>query len=394
MSAYLDHAATTPVRPAAAAAFSDAVGTVGNPASVHTHGRRARLLVEQSREGLADGLGVSAHEIVFTSGGTESDNLAVKGLFLRAIDAEPAARNVLVPATEHPAVLESVNWLARRFNATVETVPVDDAGVVDVAWLEDRLQHPRSVALVAIMWANNETGVIQPIVEIAHLCSRAGVPLHCDAVAALPWFGPVGDWLCGPTTVAISGHKIGAPPGVGALIMHDVTPISTSQGGGQELRIRSGTVPVAMAYAFAAAMTASQQDRPLEVTRVQEIRDGLELGVQQIDPAVAINAGTALRLPSVSSVRIPGIDAQALLMALDAAGVSASSGSACAAGTARPSHVIEAMLGPGAAAETIRFSLGWTSSVEDVDALLDALPVALQRARAVAQIASPVGGIS
>lgn len=379
MAVYLDHAATTPVRAGALEAFLAAAAVVGNPSSLHSDGRAARRMLEESRESLADLLGVAAPDVIFTSGATEADNIGIKGIYAKAI--ENGRKRVLVAATEHHAVIDSVEWL-RTQGADVQWLPVDSDGLVQLEALAQALAQG-SVALVAVMWVNNETGAIAPIEQIAELCAEHQVPLHCDAVQGVATLMPPGEWLKGPATLAISGHKLGAPIGIGALVASGVTPQQLSHGGGQEAGIRSGTIPVAMAAALAAALRETRDDTDTR-NRIGGLRDELEAGIRRLIPDARINAGETSRIGTISSVMLPGCRSDALLMLLDAAGISCSAGSACTAGVPRPSHVLLAMrMSEDEAAASLRFSLGWNSTRQDVEAALAALPAAVERARNV-----------
>lgn len=360
---YLDYAATAPLRPQARDAMLAQWEQVGNPSSLHTAGRAARRVVEESREQIAALIGAKPGDLVFTSGGTEADNLALKG-----IPAAGDRRRVLISAVEHHAVLDPAQALT---GFEVQTIPVDPLGRVRVDVLEQMLDD--DVALVAVMWANNEVGTIQPIAEIADLCQRRGIPLHSDAVQML---GQLELDVAGVQSVALSAHKVGGPVGVGALVLDrslQVAPLL--HGGGQERDVRSGTVDAAGIAGFAAALAAPVVD-------VRWLRDELIAGVQDVVPDAVLNGDPVHRLPHNAHFSFPGCPGDALLMLLDAAGVAVSTGSACTAGIPQPSHVLMAM---GAdetlALSSLRFSLGWASTRADVDALLDALPAAVDRAR-------------
>lgn len=362
---YLDHAATTPLRPEALAAMQQQWLQVGNPSSLHTAGRQARRVVEESREQIAAVIGAKPADVIFTSGGTEADNLALKGL-ARNTDRS----RVLVSAVEHHAVLDPAQALAEE-GKTVELIPVDGLGRVDLVALEQMLDD--DVAVVAVMWANNEVGTVQPIAQTARLCAARGVPFHTDAVQAL---GQVPLDVDGIPSVALSAHKVGGPVGVGALVLdRDLAVRPLVHGGGQERDVRSGTLDAAGIAGFAAALAAEKSD-------LAPLRDDLIRGVQDVVPDAVLNGDPLDRLPNNAHFSFPGCPGDALLMLLDAAGVAVSTGSACTAGIPQPSHVLLAM---GAdermARSSLRFSLGWNSSADDVSALLAALPPAVERAR-------------
>lgn len=384
MPVYLDHAATTTLAPEALAALTRELARTGNPSSLHGSGRRARRAVEDAREALAAAAGAHPSEVIFTSGGTEADNLAVKGLYWARHAENPARTRILCSAVEHHAVLDTVEWLERHEGAGVTWLPVDADGVVDLAVLEAELaRDPASIALVTVMWANNEVGSIQPIAEIVGLAHRAGVPVHSDAVQA---FGsvPVDFRASGLDAMSISGHKIGGPVGVGALMLGRAVKLTPVQhGGGQERDVRSGTLDTASIAAFAAAAESVTANLPVEAARLAALRDRLIDGVLAAVPdAVLRGAPGAGRLPGNAHFTFPGCEGDSLLFLLDLAGVESSTGSACTAGVPRPSHVLLAMgLDEDTARGAQRFSLGHTSTEADVDALLAALPGAYARAR-------------
>ncbi|MCA4132302.1 cysteine desulfurase family protein [Arthrobacter sp. M4] len=384
MPAYLDHAATTPIAPAALEALTRELTRTGNPSSLHAAGRRARRAVEDAREAIAAAAGAHPSEVIFTSGGTESDNLAVKGLFWARRDADPRRRRVLCSAVEHHAVMDAVEWLETHEGAEVSWLPVDAEGVVRLDAVQAAIdEDPETVALVTVMWANNEVGSIQPVQEIAELAHRHEIPVHSDAVQA---FGsiPVDFRASGLDAMAISAHKIGGPVGVGALLLGrgvKLTPVQ--HGGGQERDVRSGTLDTASISAFAAAAEAAVGNLTQESARIETLRDRLIDGVRAAVPeAVLRGAPGAGRLPGNAHFTFPGCEGDSLLFLLDLAGVQSSTGSACTAGVPRPSHVLLAMgLGEETARGAQRFSLGHTSTDADVDALLAALPDAYARAR-------------
>ncbi|BCJ31213.1 cysteine desulfurase family protein [Actinocatenispora sera] len=381
--AYLDHAATTPVLPAALDAYVRAAGRFGNASSLHASGRTARRVVEESREQIAERLGARPSEVVFTSGGTESDNLAVKGITWSRRAAEPDRDVLLVGAAEHHAVLDSAHFLADRQGVTVVPVPVDAAGRVTPDALADALAaHGDRAALVTTMWANNEVGTVTPVAELAAVAAEAGVPLHTDAVQALGAV-PVDFGSSGAAAMTVTGHKIGGPVGVGALLLRtDVACTPVLHGGGQERDVRSGTLDVAGVAALAVAVEHAVSQQQQEARRVAALRDDLVARVRAAVPDAVLNGDPVDRLPGNAHFSFPGCEGDALLMLLDAAGVECSTGSACSAGVAQPSHVLLAMgADTDRARSSLRFSLGHTSTAADVTALLDALPAAVDRAR-------------
>ena len=384
MPVYLDHAATTSLHPAALAAMTRELARTGNPSSLHGAGRRARRAVEEAREAIAVAGGAHSSEVIFTSGGTESDNLAVKGLFWQRRAEDPRRVRVLCSTIEHHAVLDTVEWLERHEGAEVTWIPVDGEGLLDLAALDAELRRdPESIALVTVMWANNEVGTVQPIRRVVELAEAVGVPVHSDAVQA---FGalPLGFRDSGLAAMSVSGHKIGGPVGVGALFLRrDVKLVPVQHGGGQERDVRSGTLDTASIAGFAAAATACAETLQDEGARLSALRDRLIEGVHAAVPeAVLRGAPGAGRLPGNAHFTFPGCEGDSLLFLLDMSGVESSTGSACTAGVPRPSHVLLAMgLDEETARGAQRFSLGHTTTDADVDALLKALPGAFAQAR-------------
>lgn len=384
MPAYLDHAATTPLSPEALTALTRELARTGNPSSLHGSGRRARRSVEDAREAIAATARAHPSEVIFTSGGTESDNLAVKGLYWARSGEDPARRRILCSAVEHHAVLDTVEWLERHERAAVTWLPVDSVGVVDLEFLAAELsREPETIALVSVMWANNEVGTIEPVHKIVELAHAAGVPVHSDAVQA---FGslPVDFRASGLDAMSVSGHKIGGPVGVGALLLGRSVKLTPVQhGGGQERDVRSGTLDTASIAAFAAAAEAATAHLPAESARITALRDRLIDGVlERVPEAVLRGAAGPGRLPGNAHFTFPGCEGDSLLFLLDLAGVESSTGSACTAGVPRPSHVLLAMgLDEETARGAQRFTLGHASTEADVEVLLAALPGAYQRAR-------------
>jgi cysteine desulfurase len=385
VTAYLDHAATTPMLPEALAAMTEELGRAGNASSLHTSGRRARRVVEESREQLAAAVGAAPSEIVFTAGGTEADNLAVKGLFWARRAEDARRRRILVSAVEHHAVLDPVEWLAKHEGAEVEWLPVDHVGRVDVAAAREAIEgDPDDVTLLTLMWANNEVGTVQPVEELAAIAHEHGIPVHSDAVQA---FGQLPlDLAATPVDcLTLSGHKIGGPIAAGALVTRrglDVVPVL--HGGGQERGIRSGTLDAPAIKAFAVAAEIAAQRRPETAQRLSELRDALAAAVLAAVPDAVLRGDPdpAGRLPANAHFTFPDCEGDSLLYLLDARGVECSTGSACQAGVPQPSHVLLAMgVDPDAARGALRFSLGWPSTAEDVTALADAVGPAVERAR-------------
>ena len=382
---YLDNAATTPVRPEVLEAMLPYLGkeAFGNPSSAHRFGRAARAGVEEAKRAIADAVGAEPNQVVFTSGGTEADNLAIIGAALAARDRDGPFR-VVVSAAEHKAVLAAAHAV-KHLGGEEVILPVSASGVVDSAALDAVLGE--GVALVSVMWVNNEVGTVQPVAELATRCCDAGVLFHSDAVQA---FGklPVslGDVNC--TLLTISGHKIGAPKGIGALIVRDRKAVEAIiHGGGQQFGIRPGTENVPGIVGLATAAKLAAQEQQALAPRLRELRDELERRVLAIVPDAVINGWQGERAPHISNVSIPGTDSEALLMHLDLAGIACSSGSACSTGTVEPSHVLTAMGVPrdlGVAA--LRFSFGKDSTSDDVDAVAAALPRIVEKVRSLATV--------
>ena len=377
---YLDHAATTPVRPEVLEAMLPFLGAAsfGNPSSAHRFGRTARAGLEQARKEVAAAVGAEPGQVVFTSGGTEADNLAVIGA---ALAARHHGRPMLaaVSAVEHKAVLAAAHQVCHLGGEEI-VLPVGSDGLLDLDALDAALaRHP---AIVSVMWVNNETGVRQPIEDIARRCSAASVLLHSDAVQA---FGKVpvslGGLTC--TLLTISGHKIGAPKGIGALIVRDRKAVEAIiHGGGQQFGIRPGTENVAGAVALGRAAALAVADLSCETARLAALRDDLIERLRAVVPDIVVHGAAAPRAPHVANIGVPGTDSEALLMHLDLAGVAASGGSACSTGAMEPSHVLSAMGIPRALAlGSIRFSLGHESTAADVERVSAVFPKVVEKVR-------------
>jgi cysteine desulfurase len=380
---YLDHAATTPMLPEAIAAMTEALSTVGNASALHSSGRRARRMVEEAREAIADALGARPSEVLFTGGGTESDNLAIKGIYWARHNEQKRRRRILCGAAEHHAVLDTVEWLETSCGAEVTFLDVDSQGRVSPDVLRAAIAtDPDSVALATVMWANNEVGTISPIAELAAICAEFGIPLHTDAVQAVGAV-PVDFAASGAAALTLTGHKLGGPFGVGALLLgRDVTCVPLLHGGGQERNVRSGTLDVPAIVGFAAAVRTSVATRAEYAKRIEELRDGLIEAIQREVPDAVVNGGNGERLPSHAHLTFPGCAGDSLLMLLDAKGIECSTGSACTAGVAQPSHVLLAMgADPAAARGSLRFSLGHTSTAADVAAVAAEIGGVVTRAR-------------
>jgi cysteine desulfurase len=364
---YLDHNATTPVRPEVMAAIAEALEEGGNPSSVHQAGRRARRRTEEARQAVAFLVGAEPEEIVFTSGGTEANNLAIKG--------QPA-RRLLVAAVEHDSVL--------RAAPAAKLLPVREQGELDLGALESALAQPGAPALVCVQLANNETGVLQSISEIARLVHRQGGLLHCDAVQAAGKV-PISMAELGCDTLTLSAHKLGGPPGVGALVVRGdlrLTPLIA--GGGQEGSRRAGTENLPGIAGLGRAAQIAMTALPAAAALVQ-LRDSLERRALALTPAARVAGAAAPRLPNTSCLALPGISAEVQVIALDLAGVMVSAGAACSSGKVRASHVLAAMgVESELARAAIRVSLGWTSRASDIEAFLQAWEALARRAEAFA----------
>lgn len=367
--------------PEAIEAMTAQLGRPGNASSLHGSGRAARRVVEESREEIAQHLGADPAEVIFTSGGTEADNLALKGAFWA--EREAGRKRIITSAIEHHAVLDTVAWLETQ-GATIDLVPVDQAGLVDLAALEERVAVPEDLALVSIMSVNNEVGSIQPAGAITALASTAGVRSHSDVVQAVGHLR-FDFATSGLAAASVAAHKFGGPYGIGALIARrDFVPTPVLHGGGQERDVRSGTLDVAATAGFAAAARVAIGRRESEAVRLTALRDRLVGSVLASVDGSTLNGppDAASRLPGIANISFAGCEADAVLMLLDAAGIDCSTGSACSAGVSQSSHVLSAMgRTEPEARSSLRFSLGHDSADADVDALLAALPEAVQRAR-------------
>lgn len=381
---YLDHAATTPMVPAAVQAMTAHLLDVGNPSSLHASGRHARRVVEESRETIAQALDCRPGEVVFTSGGTEADNLAVKGVYWSRRAEDPRRTRILTTAVEHHAVLDPLHWLGEAGGAHVELLPVDERARLDVGALRASIERdPGSVALVTVMWANNEVGTLQPIDEVVAIASEHGIPVHTDAVQAVG-ATPVAFARSGVDALTLTGHKVGGPFGVGALVVRrELGVTALVHGGGQERDIRSGTIDTPAIAGFAAAVELAVKHQAEHAARVSALRDDLVRRVIEVVPDAHLHGHPTERLPGNAHLGFPGCEGDSLLMLLDARGIECSTGSACSAGVPQPSHVLLAMgCDEVQARHSLRFSLGHSSTEADVDALVEAIGPVVERARA------------
>ncbi len=373
MSVYLDHAATTPLLEVSRIAILDALDLTGNPSSIHSHGRRARQLLEESRERLAAAVGCDPIEVVFTSGGTESVNLAIKGIFLAAREA--GRNRILAPLGEHHATIDSLEWLERNERAIIEWLPLDEYGRVSPAVVEAKLAEFDDWALFTVIWANNEVGTIQPVAELAAIASAFSVPVHADAVGAFNHL-PIDFESCDLSALSISAHKIGGPPGVGALVLdRKATAKPLIHGGGQERDLRSGTQNVAGAAGFAAAAAGG-------MSNLSTLRDRLIAGVLEAVPQAKLTGDPTERLDSNAHFLFPGCQGDSLVYLLDERGISASTGSACQAGVPEVSHVLLGMgIDEESANGALRLTLGHSTTAQDVEALIRVIPEVFEKAR-------------
>lgn len=383
MPVYLDHAATSPIRPSVLAHYTQALQTIGNPAAVHSFGQAARAVLEQAREQIALAVGCDRNEVIFTSGGTESDNLAVKGLYWQARNTDPNRNVIITSKAEHAAVLDAVHWLVQEQGAEVYFVPMSSEGELDLSALATFLEErSNQVALISLMWANNEIGVIHPIFDITAMASKYQIPVHSDAIAALG-HAPINFQNSGLSALTFTGHKLGSPVGIGALIVsRQQKLVPVSHGGGHERNLRSGTPDAAAATAFAMAVEQAVAEQEELAKTHQRFKDKLIAGVRQIATEVIVSAEGAPTLSNNIHLRFPGCLGDSLLFAMDLQGVSISTGSACAAGVAGPSHVLLAL---GAdndeAMSTMRVTFGHNSTESDVDEFLRAFPSAYEAAK-------------
>lgn len=383
MAIYLDYAATTPIREEVLECYVHYLKELGNPSSVHTSGQAVRKALEEARESLATSLGCHRSEIIFTSGGTESNNTAVKGLFWQRIAEDPNRKIIITAGTEHHAVIDPIEWLEKHDGAEVIWLPIDHSGQINLLELAEIVkQHSERIALIALMWANNETGVIFDISAITELASRYSIPVHSDAVAA---FGhiPISFADSGLATLSVSAHKVGGPIGVGAMVVSRQTKlVSLIHGGGQERGLRSGTMNAPAAKAFAHAAEIAVKELPDEAKRLAELRDYLVEGVLRVTDLARFTGSVENRLPNNAHFIFEGCSGDSLLFLLDQQGISVSTGSACQAGVNGPSHVLIAMgRSERDANGCIRVTLGNKSSKADVDGFLAALPAAVAAAK-------------
>jgi len=382
MASYFDHAATTPMSPAAIEALNKQIAQLGNASSLHTQGRSVRKDVEEARESLARIAGCSPSEIIFTGSGTESNNLAIKGFFWKRRSEDPTRNVIVISAFEHHAVLDPVEWLEEHEGAHIIQVPVSGDGVLDLEALRDIVEKNRErIALIAVMHSNNEVGTIQPIQEVVEIAGD--IPVHTDAVQSFTKVEFNFNDL-GVTSATLSAHKIGGPLGVSVLILArgiDVTPIL--HGGGQERDIRSGTLNAPAIVSFAAAAVYANELREANFTYITELRKYLIDSLKVVLPDIRVNGGVEPSLPGIANITFPGTESDGLLLLLDAEGIASSTGSACSAGVPRPSHVLLAMgISEKDARSSLRFSLGRSNTRDEIDHLASVIESVVDRARA------------
>ncbi|MHC3003540.1 cysteine desulfurase family protein [Gordonia sp. GN26] len=395
-SVYLDHAASTQMLPEAVEAMTAVFGAPGNASSLHGSGRTARRRLEEAREAIAAAVGARPSEVIFTGGGTESDNLAIKGIYWARRRDDDQRRRIIVSAVEHHAVLDPAQWLAADAGAELVVLPVDADGVVSPADLRAELEaHADQTALISVMWANNEVGSIQPIAEIAALGAEFGVPVHSDAIQAVGHL-PVDFAASGLSALSLAAHKFGGPQGVGALLLgREVACVPLQHGGGHERDVRSGTQDVAGAAGMAAALTWCVEHMEENTTRVRALASRLSEILLGVEGAVRNGAPADARLPGNVHVSFIGCEGDSLLMLLDAKGIECSTGSACTAGVAQASHVLLAMgLDMADARSSLRFSLSHTTTDADIDAVAQVIDEVVDRARAAGLVSVPGGKVS
>ncbi|MBH0053806.1 MULTISPECIES: cysteine desulfurase family protein [unclassified Salinibacterium] len=380
MTIYLDHAATTPMRPSVVQAFAEALPVVGNPSSIHSQGQAAKRMLEEAREAVAASVGADSVEITFTSGGTEAINLGIKGLYWARNSSGVERRRIVVAQAEHHATIDAVEWMRTHEGAVLDWIPVDALGRIDVDYVREALAD--DVALVSMLWANNEVGTLQPVSEVAALAQAQGVPVHVDAVSALGYV-PIDFHAAGVAALSVSAHKIGGPVGVGALVIARSASVTPLIHGGSQQRARSGTMDAPGAVAFAAAAREATVALAEEAARLTVLRDELIAGVQAAVPEAVLRGDAEDRLPGNAHFTFPGCEGDSLLFLLDVAGFSVSTGSACQAGVPEASHVLLAMgLDEPTARGALRISLGESTTADEVAQFVAALPGAVEQARA------------
>ena len=375
-SIYLDHAATTPMVESSLIAMTNQLAALGNPSSLHTHGRATRKTLEDARELIAKEVGCLPSEVIFTASGTEANNIALKGLYWSGRDK--GKHVVVISSIEHHAILDPAHWLAEHESAEVIEIPVDTDGIIDLAFLKNLVEsRGNEIAVISVMHSNNETGVLQPITDVVAIAGE--IPVHTDAVQSFKKT-PLSFSQLGVTAMTISAHKIGGPLGIGALILKRTIEIpSLLHGGGQEREIRSGTLNAPGIVGFATAAASSHYI----AGAVAGLRDRFISSVQSLIPDAVINGLASKRLPGIINITFPGTQSDTLLLLMDAQHVSCSTGSACSAGVHEASHVLLAMGHSEITAQSsLRFSFGATSTANDCDFVVSVLPDVITRGRA------------
>lgn len=381
---YFDNAATTPINDVALQAFVEQSREIGNPSSLHGYGREVRKRVEESRERIASLVECHPSEVIFTGSGTESNNLAIKGIYWHRRAEDSKRKIVVISAFEHHAVLDPVQWLRDAEGAEIIEIPVDSSGVINLEFLKSALENRNDeIALISIMHSNNEVGTLQPISDVVEIARPYDIPVHSDAIQS---FGkvPLSFAELGLFAMTISAHKIGGPVGVGALILKrgvDITPLL--HGGGQEREIRSGTVNAAAIVSFATAAQATMRNREKSALYVSSLRDKLAELIKSAVPDVVFNGAVSERLPGILNVRFPNTESDSLLLLFDSEGIACSTGSACSAGVQQASHVLLAMgRSEREARSSLRFSLGPENSSSDIEYFATCIDRVIERARA------------
>lgn len=381
---YFDNAATTPINDVALQAFVEQSREIGNPSSLHGYGREVRKRVEESRERIASLVECHPSEVIFTGSGTESNNLAIKGIYWHRRAEDSKRKIVVISAFEHHAVLDPVQWLRDAEGAEIIEIPVDSSGLINLEFLKSALENRNDeIALISIMHSNNEVGTLQPISDVVEIARPYDIPVHSDAIQS---FGkvPLSFAELGLFAMTISAHKIGGPVGVGALILKrgvDITPLL--HGGGQEREIRSGTVNAAAIVSFATAAQATMRNREKSALYVSSLRDKLAELIKSAVPDVVFNGAVSERLPGILNVRFPNTESDSLLLLFDSEGIACSTGSACSAGVQQASHVLLAMgRSEREARSSLRFSLGPENSSSDIEYFATCIDRVIERARA------------
>ncbi len=365
-------------------ALNASLRDIGNASSLHSQGRAVRKRVEESREAIAALAGARASEIIFTGSGTEANNLAIKGFYWKAIAANPECNIILTSAIEHHAIIDPIEWLVEHDGARWIQIPTTPLGVIDLAAFGELVEKYRgSIALISVMHSNNELGTLQPIAEVVQIAGE--IPVHSDAVQS---FAKVDFSFAslGLSAATISAHKIGGPLGVAALVLRggvDITPVL--HGGGQERDIRSGTINAPAISAFAIAATYAHENSAAEFARIRALRERFVDGMKSALPEIQINGASPSMLPGIVNITFPGTHNESLLLLLDQAGISCSTGSACSAGVHRPSHVLLALGMPEKdVMASLRFSLGRTTTEHDIDYVLERIGAVVERAKVAA----------